>query len=99
MPAKPPTQVAGVVGIESTPITMNTSQPAIDWGLIVTLPPFQMFASDRMRSSSSKDSEEHAREYVRAQGGGADLFQVYSLWHEASGYWPGEDALGRQRGA
>ena len=98
---KPPTQVAGVSGIAATPVTMHQDAQgiAVDWRAIVALPPFQMFAAERMRNTRWKDSEEHAREYVRAQGGGADLFQAYSLWHEASGYWPGEDAFGRQREA
>lgn len=87
---KPPTQVAGVVGIDATPITMNTPPERIDWRAVVALPPFQMYAAERMRNTSGKDSQEHAWDYVRAQGLGADVLEGYRQWHAAKGYWPSE---------
>lgn len=92
---KPPTQIAGVVGISATPITMNEAFP---WTLIAGLPPFQMFAAERMRNTSGKDSMGRALEYVRALGGGSDVLQAYEEWHAAKGYWPNEDPFGRVRG-
>ena len=94
---KPPTQVAGVVGIDATPITMNTQPERIDWRAVVALPPFQMFAAERMRNTSGCDSEEHARQYVRAQGAGADLLERYAAWHSAKGYWPNETLMGEYK--
>ena len=67
---------------------------AVDWRIIAALPPFQMFAAERMRNVSGRDSEEHALAYVRAQGGEADVFQAYCQWHQTKGYWPGESPLG-----
>ena len=95
--SKPPTQYAGVVGIEPKPIVLTPDRPVIDWRAIAALPPFQMFAAERMRNTSGKDSEEHARDVVQRLGMGAELFQEYASWHVAKGYWPGEDAYGRAR--
>lgn len=98
--AKPPTQVAGVAGIAAAPVTMHQDAPqdtAVDWRAIVALPPFQMFSAERMRNTSGKDSEEHARDYVRSQGGGADVFQSYCQWHREKGYWPNETPLGQAK--
>ena len=94
MSAKPPTQVAGVVGIASTPITMNEPPQAIDWARLVTLPPFQMFAAERVRNADGADSQEHARGVIRDLHQ-AGLFEAYAQWHAAKGYWPGEDPYGR----
>lgn len=95
MTTKPPTQVAGVVGIAPTPITMNEPQAkAIHWPAIAALPPFQMFAAERMRNTSGKDSELHAQDFIRSKGHEQDLFDEYAAWHTAKGYWPGETPMG-----
>ena len=96
---KPPTQIAGVQGIAAVPVTMNEppKSTAVDWRRVVALPPFQMFAAERMRNTSGKDSQEHAADYVQAQGGGADVFQAYCQWHEAKGYWKNETPMGEVR--
>lgn len=98
MTTKPPTQVAGVAGIAPEPVTMNEiPASAIDWKAVASLPPFQMFAGERSRNTSGKDSMEHALDFVKAQGSGADVLQAYEEWHAAKGYWPNEDAYGRAR--
>lgn len=95
MTTKPPTQVAGVVGIAPTPITMNEPQAqAIHWPAIAALPPFQMFAAERMRNTSGKDSMEHALDYVRGMGAAPDVLQAYEAWHTNKGYWPNETPYG-----
>lgn len=95
MTTKPPTQVAGVVGIAATPITMNEPQAkTIDWPAIAALPPFQMFAAERMRNTSGKDSMEHALDYVRGMGSAPDVLQAYEAWHADKGYWPNETPYG-----
>ena len=95
-PAKPPPQIAGVTGIGATPITMNEPQPnVIPWLEITALPPFQMFAAERMRNTSGRDSMEHARDYVRDMGGGKEVLDQYAAWHYAKGYWPNETPLGQ----
>lgn len=98
---KPPAQVAGVVGIAATPITMNEPAPelarAIDWPKVAGLPPFQMFAAERMRNTTGKDSFDHALEFVRARGAGQDVLDEYEAWHAAKGYWPSETPYGEAK--
>ena len=92
--SKPPTQYAGVVGIEPKPIELTPARPVIDWHAVAALPPFQMFAAERMRNTSGKDSMDHALDYVRGMGAAPDLLQAYEAWHTAKGYWPNETPLG-----
>ena len=94
---KPPTQYAGVVGIEPKPIVLTPDRPVIDWHAVAALPPFQMFAAERMRNTSGKDSMDHALDYVRGMGAAPDLLQAYEAWHADKGCWPGETALGEQK--
>ncbi len=94
-PTKPPTQVAGVTGIAAEKIEMNEAPAnAIPWPFIASLPPFQMFAAERMRNTSGKDSAEHSTDFIKAMGAGQDLFDGYVQWHAAKGYWPGETPMG-----
>lgn len=94
-PTKPPTQVAGVTGIAAEKIEMNEAPAnALPWPFIASLPPFQMYAVEKMRNTSGKDSQAHAEDFIRAMGGGQDLFNAYVDWHAAKGYWPGESPLG-----
>lgn len=97
--SKPPTQVAGVVGIASMPVTMNEPSRTIDWARLVTLPPFQMWAAQRMATlhPGGRNSEEHARDVVQRLGMGPGVFADYADWHAAKGYWPNEDPFGRTR--
>lgn len=95
---KPPTQIAGVVGIEPERIVMNEAPATtLPWPMIASLPPFQMFAAERMRNTSGVDSEKHAAYFIRAKGAGQDLFDEYAAWHEAKGYWPNETPMGEIR--
>ena len=91
---KPPTQYAGVVGIEPKPIELTPDRPVIDWHAVAALPPFQMFAAERMRNTSGKDSMDHALDYVRGMGAAPDVLQAYEAWHDKKGYWPNETPLG-----
>ena len=98
--SKPPTQVAGVQGIAAERITMNDAPiNSIPWHFIAELPPFQMFAAERMRNTSGKDSEAHAQDFIRVKGAGQDLFDNYAAWHAAKGYWPNETPMGEVRDA
>lgn len=99
---KPPTQVTGVSGIAPEPIRedpVQTPTTNINWSAVVSLPPFQMFAAEKMRNTSGKDSQEHAADYVRQQGAGPDVLQAYSEWHTAKGYWKNETPLGEMKSA
>lgn len=93
--SKPPTQVAGVAGIAPEKIVMNeASTTKLPWADIAGLPPFQMFAAERLRNTSGRDSQEHAKDVIRAKGAGQDLFDEYAAWHKAKGYWPNETPMG-----
>ena len=92
---KPPTQIAGVVGIEPERIVMNEAPTTtLPWPFIASLPPFQMFAAERVRNTSGRDSQDHAKDVIRAKGAGQDLYDDYATWHAAKGYWPNETPTG-----
>ena len=93
--SKPPTQYAGVVGIEPKPIELTPARPVIDWRAVAALPPFQMFAAERMRNTSGKDSMDHALDYVRGMGAAPGVLQAYEAWHDKKGYWPNETPFGK----
>lgn len=90
---KPPTQIASAEGIAPKPVTMN-EQARLDWDRIVRLPPFQMFAAERMPNTSGADSESHAKLFASAYGASAGLYDTYCQWHREKGYWPGETPMG-----
>ena len=97
---KPPTQYAGVVGIEPKPIVL-TPEPSqhVNWSAVASLPPFQMYAVERF-GRSARDSHEWATECAvqeAAKSGDKALIDAYEAWHAEKGYWPGEDAYGRVR--
>lgn len=92
---KPPTQVAGVMGIAPERISMNEAPAnSIPWQFIAELPPFQMYSAEVMRNTSGKDSMLHAVDFIRSKGAGQDLFDAYAVWHAAKGYWTGETPMG-----
>lgn len=101
---KPPTQIAGVAGIVEVPITMHQA-PAdvgINWRFVASLPPFQMFLSERAGPNQTGQNS-HAWATMAAIGLAADvgdkaLLDQYAAWHEAKGYWPDETPLGRSKG-
>ena len=93
-PVKPPPQIAGVVGIAATPVTMNEPRaPAIHWGVLIHLPPFQIFAAERT-GTILNDSLALAQAFVEARGPSEQLFNEYAAWHTASGKWPKETPMG-----
>lgn len=96
---KPPTQYAGVVGIEPKPIVLTPEPaPRIYWGAVAALPPFQMYVAERF-GRSGDDSYKHAVECATreaAKAGDAALLDAYSLWHAAKGFWPNESPLGAE---
>ena len=94
---KPPTQTAGVVGIEPKPIVLD--QPKTNWAAVAALPPFQMFLAERDGpNQTGKNSHEWATEVavrLAASVSESALLDEYSTWHKAKGYWPGETPLGQ----
>lgn len=88
-------------GIAPKPITMyeDPAQAAsAEIQRLPFLPPFQMFAAERMRNISRHDSEQHAANFLRSRGAGADVLDEYARWHAAKGYWPNETPFGVLKG-
>ena len=96
---KPPTQVAGVVGIEPAPV-MSPMPPAFNnWSLLMRVPPFQMYA--RSLWQSELDDLAHANRVItdaRSAGESDELWASYCAWHEAKGCWQNETPLGELKG-
>lgn len=95
-PAKPPTQIAGVVGIDAhggmgeAPI-----EPAnnIDWNKLKDLPPFEMFVHEQSGFTDKGAQAEWVKNRFDALGGDA-LYKLYADWHEAKGCWVNETPMG-----
>lgn len=97
---KPPTQVAGVVGIEPLPVHESPeSEPAIDWLKVLALPAFQMFAVEiepNLKATIGK-TDSNAEQVMFTwlkQYKQDELYAEYCQWHENKGYWPNETPLG-----
>lgn len=91
---KPPTQTAGVSGIDGyggmgeAPI-----EPSIDWQKLIGLPSFEMFVLEESGQSAGAS----ANEWVvnrRSSMGDKSLYDLYAKWHKAKGYWPDETPMG-----
>ena len=90
---KPPAQVAGIQGFNAfaTPAD-EAKQPAIYWQKLIGLPPFEMFVAEQSGQTGSMVAQ-----WVSAQRerlGDERLYQLYSDWHKAKGYWVGETPMG-----
>lgn len=95
---KPPTQGVGVIGIEAKPIELTPAKEMrVNWELVGTLPPFQMFVNEQVPTPPDRDSQRWAQEYAvrrAAQRGDQDLLEEYFAWHKRKGYWPKETPFG-----
>lgn len=92
--SKPEPIRVGVEGIAPKPIELTPERPRIEWERLFGLPPFQMFAAERMRNMSRHDSEQHAANFLRSRGTGLDVLEEYVRWHAEKGYWPNETPFG-----
>ncbi len=86
---KPPTIRVGVIGFDGF-----SAKQAINWERLITLPPFQMFAAEKLNDCCSKDAQQHAIAFVQMNGAGQDLYEKYCEWHAAKGHWPNETPMG-----
>lgn len=78
---KPPTQIAGVQGIDATRFPVDDVIPKRFRDRLAGLPPFQMFAAEKRQLPAALALQDEAvREYVE--------------WHKAKGYWPNETPFG-----
>ena len=93
---KPPPTVVGVTGIESQPMGVIGGSQPVNWGLLIELPPFQLFASEKSGQSVSNVND-WIRYFVSAQvqlGDEQKLYEVYCNWHKGQGRWPNETPMG-----
>ena len=92
---KPPTQTAGVSGIDGhggmgeAPKQAIPNNAYVDWFKLVDLPAFQMFVLEQ----SGQDVGNTANDWVkqrRATLSDSVLYDQYAKWHEAKGLWVNE---------
>ena len=90
---KPPAQVAGVQGFNAftTPVD-EIKHPIIDWQKLTGLPPFEMFVLEQSGQTGSMAAQWVAAQRERLSD--ERLYQLYSDWHKAKGYWVGETPMG-----
>lgn len=96
---KPPTQTAGVSGIDGhggmgEAPTEQPFQQYINWQALISLPAFEMFVLEE----SGQAAGASASEWVvnrRATMGDDKLYALYADWHTAKGLWVGESPTGR----
>jgi len=98
---KPPTQIAGVTGIDGhgamgeAPIEPAAEfRQYIDWHKLTSLPAFEMFVLEE----SGQAVGSSASEWViarRSSMGDDKLYDLYAKWHEKKGLWVDETPVGR----
>lgn len=96
---KPPTQTAGVTGIDGhggmgeAPIEPAPFQQYIDWQKLTSLPAFEMFVLEE----SGQHVGPSANEWVsarRSSMGDDKLYDLYAKWHKQKGLWLNETPHG-----
>ncbi|MFG5779866.1 hypothetical protein ACFIQF_22630 [Comamonas sp. J-3] len=99
-PAKPPAQVLSVNGMNAPSIVIHDHK--INWALVASLPPFQMFIAERDGPNQTGENAHFwatsAAMRLAAAVNDQALLEEYSAWHAAKGYWPGETPLGAPKG-
>jgi len=94
---KPPTQTAGVSGIdghggmgEAPPMP---SEPRINWFNLVNLPAFEMFVFEQTGQQAGAAANDWVKQR-RATLSDSVLYDQYAAWHKAKGYWVNETPMG-----
>lgn len=93
---KPPPIMVGVQGIEAQQMGLIGGKQPINWGLLIELPPFQLYASE-VSGQSIGNVNDWIRYYVSTQlqmGNEIKLFDAYCTWHAEKGRWPNETPMG-----
>lgn len=100
---KPPTQTAGVTGIDGHGGMGEAVEPIkpapkeleqyVDWRKLVNLPAFQMFVQEQSGHSVGSEATEWVR--VRREAlSDSVLYNQYAGWHETKGLWINEKPNG-----
>lgn len=97
---KPPTQTAGVTGIdghggmgEAPSDAVEPATPVINWFKLVELPPFEMFIAEQSGLTKGVTMSNWVKER-RSALGDEKLYKLYADWHASKGYWLNETPLG-----
>lgn len=91
---KPPTQTAGVTGIDSHKPMGSDPQPNVDWFKLVDLPAFEMFVAEQSGLTNGVTMSNWVKER-RATLSDSVLYDQYASWHESKGLWCNETPLGQ----
>lgn len=96
---KPPTQTAGVTGIDGhggmgeAPEQSIPNNAYVDWFKLVDLPAFQMFVAEQSGLTHGVTMSNWIKER-RATLSDSVLYDQYASWHEAKGLWVNETPTG-----
>lgn len=93
---KPPTQTAGVSGIDAHGRMGESPEnmPRINWHLLINLPAFELFVYEQ----SGQIAGSSANDWVRARRaalGDDSLYDQYAAWHKNKGLWANETPTGQ----
>lgn len=97
--SKPPTQMAGVTGIDAhgsmgaAPIAPQQEQQ-INFNVLVNLPAFEMFVFEESGQSVGTSASEWIANR-RSTMGDSKLYELYAIWHEQKGLWVNENPMGQ----
>ena len=94
---KPPTQTAGVSGIDGHggmgAVPIDPVQQHVNWNKLVGLPAFEMFVYEQ----SGQQAGATANDWVitrRAALSDSVLYEQYAKWHKEKGLWLNETPFG-----
>ena len=96
---KPPTQTAGVTGIDAygamggAPTKTADKSLQINWQKLIALPAFEMFVFEESGLSTNAEVIRWAASR-RASMGDEKLYELYANWHASKGLWINETPLG-----
>lgn len=97
---KPPTQIAGVSGIdghgamgEAPNDAVGPAAPTIDWHRLISLPAFEMFVFEQSGFANVHQINSWVNNRREALGD-EKLYKLYADWHSNKGYWINETPTG-----
>ena len=97
---KPPTQTAGVNGIDAhggmgeAPEQSIPNNAYIDWGKLINLPAFELFVLEESGQGAGSSASEWVKQR-RSTMGDDKLYDLYANWHKAKGLWANESPTGK----
>ena len=96
---KPPTQTAGVTGIDAhggmgeAPEQSIPNNAYIDWHKLINLPAFEMFVLEQSGLQVGSAANDWVKQR-RATLSDSVFYNQYASWHEQKGLWVNETPMG-----